>query len=72
MSHHWRDGWYFNRAGDGAVVVDTPFGISLQIPPAEWCSIMAAVSHMGETGEAFHLAERFHMGYLPETEEPHG
>ena len=67
-SLHWRDGWYFIRASDGAVVIEKhPKGrieavpeIAVQIPPGEWASIVASVSAQGETAETYQQILAFH------------
>lgn len=60
---HWRDGYYFQRTALGAVVMTIPRtsggGVKV-IPPHEWASIVAHVSHGGETAETFSAALAFH------------
>ncbi len=68
---HWQDGWYFRRLTDGTVEVtktvdprsDDP-EIQIEIPSAEWASIVCSVSAEGETWERWNAAQDFH-GRVP-------
>ena len=65
---HWSRGMYFRRLQDGTVeVTQTKDGGKTddiewqrEIPPSEWASIVAAVSHQGETGYTYRTALGFH------------
>lgn len=65
---HWRDGWFFERLPDGSVWVrrhykqgaSDLYDISLTIPPAEWGSIVAAVSCQTDQSDAYRTAIGFH------------
>lgn len=80
---HWRRGLYFRRTEDGSVeLTQTKHAgksdeIEWQraIPVEEWPSIVAAVSHQGETGERYRAALAFHgepdaEGYHPLDKDP--
>lgn len=71
--YHWRDNWFFKRLADGSVriwklraigenIPDPNTLAAADIPPAEWASIIAAVSAAGETGETYHAAFALHEG----------
>ncbi len=65
---HWSRGMYFRRLQDGAVeITQTKDGGKTdevewqrEIPPSEWASIVAAVSHRGETDDTHRAALDFH------------
>lgn len=57
---HWRDGFCFQRTKLGAVVMTLPDKSQKVIPPHEWASIVAYLSHAGETEETFRAALAFH------------
>jgi uncharacterized Zn finger protein (UPF0148 family) len=60
---HWRDGRYFKRMNNGAVLLLKKNGQWLEmeeIPPNEWASIIASVSDVGETADKFKSAMEFH------------
>jgi hypothetical protein len=66
--YHWSRGMYFRRLQDGTVEVTQTVNEgktdeiewSREIPPNEWASIVAAVSHQGETGDTYRTALKFH------------
>lgn len=63
---HWRAGWFFTRIKDGDVVLkNADLKVAELIPAAEWCSIVAAMSHSGETGFSWETAMRFHTSPVP-------
>lgn len=68
---HWRDGMYFQRQPDGTVSIaktvtpsadESGLAWCFDVPAAEWASIVASVSAVGETGETYRAAEAFHRG----------
>lgn len=77
MAFHWRDGITFERKDDGRVDMFVPLvangeaGTTHHIPAAEWASIIAAVSAIGETAEQYADALSFH-GELLGRREPAG
>jgi hypothetical protein len=73
MAFHWKDNWWFDRLQDGTVMIvhygkpgDMPNGVmpdfSLAIPDGDWASIIASVSHTGETSGRWSEALEFHNG----------
>ena len=56
---HWRDDWYFKRMDNGDVEIqNTRLNLCMVVPNAEWCSIIAQVSALGEeTAGKFQDAE---------------
>jgi hypothetical protein len=62
---HARDGWFFRRDADGAVVVTAhgwPGGPEVILPAPTWASVVASVSAAGETAETYRQALAFHGG----------
>jgi len=63
---HWRDGLYFERMSNGDVqLTQTRTNSDViewrkVIPMAEWVSIIAAMSTMGETYQSIEVAKGFH------------
>lgn len=72
---HWRDGWHFGRNGDGSVTFEHrvygteknelgelmyTFDAKGNIPAAEWASIVASMSALGEEGGRWQKALDFH------------
>jgi hypothetical protein len=63
--HHARDGWFFRRDADGAVVVTAaswPGEPKVILDPHTWASVVASVSAAGETAETYRQALAFHAG----------
>ena len=65
--YHARDGLYFDRLADGTVRCvkrDPTCGIrpviDINIDPATWVSVVAAVSKSGETSETVQAAQELH------------
>lgn len=64
---HVSEGLFFRRHDDGSVEIgqgpDFNSVAPLQkIPPAQWASVVAFVSHQGEDGVTYTQAINFHMG----------
>lgn len=74
---HWKDGWYFSRQDNGSVTMEHRvyedefnelgqrmyhYNAKVNIPAAEWASIVAAVSISGETAQSYQDALTFHNG----------
>lgn len=60
---HAKDGWYFERRPDGTVMISAAVQRcteTLEIGPAEWASIVAAVSRDGGTSQTFAAAQAIH------------
>lgn len=73
MTFHANDGLTFQKLADGQVVIKIcvpphfrPSGgfdvLQNMIDPDTWCSIVAAMSAGGETGETWRKARAIHMG----------
>lgn len=65
MAFHWRYGIEFERLAGGDVRISREFERVLasgpfEIPAAEWASIIAAVSAVGETAKQYTDALSFH------------
>lgn len=60
-AYHAHDEWFFQPDTDGGVTITTPSG-NLTVTPDVWASIVAFVSHRGDTAERWSMARRFHMG----------
>lgn len=60
--HHWREGIYFARTPQGIVRIRQGNNILALIPPAEWCSIVAAVSKEGGEAHEYSIAHYLHLG----------
>ena len=77
MAYHWRYGIELERLAGGDVRLTIPgerYGAienSWTIPAAEWASIIASVSAIGETAEQYADALSFH-GELIGRREPAG
>ncbi len=71
--YHWRDGVYFKRSeiDEGTVDITVPFlndpskSQVISVPPAEWVSILAAVSRRGDTADAYADALALHVEQPP-------
>jgi hypothetical protein len=68
---HWCNGIYFKRMNGQSVRMrifgsynGCPNYVDHIIPPNEWASIMASVSHDGETADTFQIALTFHAAPL--------
>jgi hypothetical protein len=66
---HSKDGWFFERAANGAVhIVKTdgkvggPTLAEVALTAETWASVVASVSEQGETRETWMQALEFHMG----------
>lgn len=74
---HWKDGWWFwrnengsvsfehrtyEKGADGKYTEKYTIDAKNNIPASEWASIVAAVSHRGETSESYQEAVAFHDG----------
>jgi hypothetical protein len=60
---HANDGWYFERQPDGSVKISAAVNRcaeTITLPPAEWASVVTAVSAQGETSETYQAALRLH------------
>jgi hypothetical protein len=60
---HANDGWYFERQEDGSVKISAAVSRSAEtitLKPAEWASVVTAVSARGETSETYQAALRLH------------
>lgn len=70
MAFHVKDGVYFERIEDGTVhltVFEGPFQKQAKVKdivmsPSEWASVVASVSHNGESAHTFKGAMLFHNG----------
>lgn len=60
--HHWCEGLYFARGPQGTVRIRQGNNILALIPPAEWCSIVAALSKEGGQAHEYSIANYLHMG----------
>jgi len=58
--HHSRDGFYFQRAEDGSVVIEHE-GASATLAPSEWASVVAFVSARGEGYTTWQEALEWHQ-----------
>jgi hypothetical protein len=66
---HAHDGWYFRREPGGHVVVevaesdhhDAPLRVAAIFDPNSWASIVASVSHHGETEGTWRAVRLFHQ-----------
>ena len=61
---HASDGWWFARRSDGSVVITSPSGGRVSLSPNTWASVVANVSHSGETSASFLEALDFHQERL--------
>lgn len=62
---HATAGWYFARQQNGAVKISAAVDRSTEtitLAPAEWASVMAAVSAQGETSESYQAGLALHTG----------
>lgn len=67
---HWKDGWFFERMSNGAVMItkrkdggmESPIVTREIIPPEEWASVVASVSLGGENDRRWFKALDFHNG----------
>lgn len=60
---HANDGWYFERQEDGSVKISAAVSRCVEtitLKPAEWASVVTAVSALGETSETYQAALRLH------------
>lgn len=60
---HAKDGWFFRRDADGAVVITAaswPGEPKVILGPLTWASVVAAVSAAGENTETYRQALAFH------------
>jgi len=65
---HLKDGWFFERQNNGGVKIlkratardESPVVSEVIIDDAGWASIVASVSHRGETGDTWREALKFH------------
>jgi hypothetical protein len=61
---HARDGWYFQRAEDGGVLITAVTSETqrqvVKLDAATWASAVASVSARGENAETFAEAGRLH------------
>lgn len=69
MSFHAKDGLFFERGGDGSVVVsllpedDRSLRTRrIELDAGTWASVVASVSAGGETYASFATAQAFHTG----------
>jgi hypothetical protein len=75
---HAKNGWYFERTVNGGVHivkkkdahVNAPVMAQIYLEHNEWSSVIASVSHRGETGESFRDAEKYHGRNLGGTAAP--
>lgn len=71
MAYHWRNGLYFQRLANGSVLItsqpdlQSPASVIGEVPPAEWASIVAAVTPAGENSFTHKAAEDLHSGLTP-------
>lgn len=57
------NGWYFERQDNGSVKISAAVDRSTEtitLPPAEWASVVTAVSAQGESGETYQAALKMH------------
>jgi hypothetical protein len=67
-----RDGWTFSRESAGRVHIvkrdpahdAAPIVVEITLTPEEWASVIASMSHVGETPESFTDAQYIHMGHF--------
>lgn len=63
---HVKDNWFFERLDDGGVRISAPDSLGpgasqiVDLDPNSWASIIAHVSHEGETSEKYFAALDFH------------
>lgn len=75
MAFHARDGFFFERLGDGSVAISVEVPVRdamgkatgdramlhrIQLPENEWASVLASVCGKGEDGDTWAAARRFH------------
>ena len=53
-------GYGFERTEIGGVKIQPPEGNEVVLTIDDWCSMLASVSLMGDTGEGFDAAFEFH------------
>jgi hypothetical protein len=58
---HETDGWYFKRLPNGAVRIRIDGYGEHVMQPFSWASVVAHVSHSGETGQTYQAALDFHQ-----------
>lgn len=58
--HHASDGFYFQRAEDGSVLIEHG-SESTSLKPSEWASVVAFVSSRGESYQTWQDALEWHQ-----------
>lgn len=61
---HVREGFCFDKLGNGDVGLYKDGNLLLTIDKDSWCSVVASMSSRGDNRENFEKAKEFHFGQI--------